>query len=105
MALRKWMFLAALLYLSAIGVHRAVAQSGTTFLKYPRITCASDDGRRHYCRIDTQGYVRMVSQRSSASCIQGRTWGFDKGGIWVTRGCRADFLVGRNGHRPPPRGR
>jgi Protein of unknown function (DUF3011) len=105
MTLRRWMFLAALLYLGVFGVRRAAAQSGTTYFKYPNITCASDDMRRHYCRIDTQGRVRMVNQRSGSPCIQGQTWGFDNSGIWVDRGCRADFVVGRgggSGYYPPP---
>ena len=108
MTMRKWMFLAALLYLGAVGVQRAAAQSGTTSYNYPNITCASDDGRRHYCQIDTQGRARMVNQRSGSPCIQGQTWGFDNRGIWVDRGCRADFVVGRggggNGYYPPPPG-
>jgi len=104
MTMRKWMFLGALLYLGAVGVQRAAAQSGTTSLNYPNITCASDDMRRHYCRIDTQGRVRMVNQRSGSPCVQGQTWGFDNGGIWVDRGCRADFVVGRGGGGYPPPG-
>ncbi len=102
MFMRKWIFLAALLYLGVSGVQKAAAQSGTTYLKYPNITCASDDMKRHYCRIDTQGRVRMVNQRSGSPCIQGQTWGYDGGGIWVDRGCRADFIVGRGGYPPPP---
>jgi hypothetical protein len=98
------MFLAALLYFGAVGVQRASAQSGTTYMKWPNITCASDDMRRHYCRIDTQGRARMVNQRSGSPCIQGQTWGYDNGGIWVDRGCRADFVVGRGGYPPPPPG-
>jgi len=106
MFLRKWMFLGALVYLGIFGAQKVAAQSGTTYLKYPNITCASDDMRRHYCRIDTQGRVRMVNQRSGSPCIQGQTWGFDGGGIWVDRGCRADFVVGRggSGYYPPPPG-
>jgi hypothetical protein len=53
--------------------------------------CASDDGRRHYCNVDTRGGVRLVQQRSGSPCIQGRTWGYDRNGIWVDRGCRAEF--------------
>ena len=53
--------------------------------------CASDDGRRHYCNVDTRGGIRLVQQRSGSPCIQGRTWGYDRNGIWVDRGCRADF--------------
>jgi hypothetical protein len=55
--------------------------------------CASDDMRRHGCSIDTRDGVFIVRQRSEADCIYGRTWGYDRGGIWVDRGCRADFEV------------
>ncbi len=58
------------------------------------IYCASDDGRRHTCAINTNsGNVRLVNQKSGSACVQGRTWGFDRDGIWVDRGCRADFEV------------
>jgi len=59
------------------------------------ITCSSDDGRRNYCNADTRDGVRMVRQRSDAACRQGSTWGYDHRGIWVDRGCRADFETGR----------
>ena len=70
------------------------AQSGITAARGRRVTCASDDGRRHLCRVDTRRGVRMVNQRSGSPCIQGRTWGYDRRGIWVDRGCRADFVLG-----------
>ena len=35
----------------------------------------------------------MIRQRSQAPCIEGQTWGAGKRGIWVDRGCRADFSV------------
>jgi hypothetical protein len=60
-----------------------------------RIYCASDDGRRRTCPVNTGGVVRLVNQRSGASCVRGQTWGFNRNGIWVDRGCRADFEVGR----------
>src|SRR5262249_51845045 len=56
--------------------------------------CASEDGRRHYCAADTRGGVRLSRQHSDAACIAGRTWGYDRRGIWVDRGCRADFVTG-----------
>jgi hypothetical protein len=59
------------------------------------LTCASDDMRRHYCDADTRDGVRLVRQRSQAQCRQGESWGYDRRGIWVDRGCRADFEVGR----------
>lgn len=56
--------------------------------------CASDDFDVHGCPADTYLGVRIVRQRSEAPCIYGRTWGYDQRGIWVDRGCRADFAVG-----------
>jgi hypothetical protein len=63
----------------------AVAQYG--------LTCASEDGHRHYCAADTRGGVTMQHQRSKSACVQGASWGFDQQGVWVDHGCRADFIV------------
>jgi hypothetical protein len=57
------------------------------------VRCESWDGRTAHCRVDTRGGVVLVSQLSRAGCWEGRTWGWDRGGIWVTDGCRADFRV------------
>jgi hypothetical protein len=62
------------------------------------ITCSSDDGRRNYCSIDTGRGVRLSRQISGSPCIQNQTWGFDNRGIWVDRGCRAEFSVGGGGN-------
>lgn len=59
------------------------------------ISCSSDDMHRHYCPADTRGGVQLVKQRSDSSCRQGKSWGYDNRGIWVDKGCRADFQVGR----------
>jgi len=59
------------------------------------IYCASDDGRRNQCNADTRNGVTLVRQRSDAACVEGRTWGSDRRGVWVDRGCRADFALGR----------
>lgn len=61
------------------------------------VTCSSDDGNRHYCVADTRGGVRMYKQLSDARCQEGSTWGYDERGIWVDRGCRADFQTGTGG--------
>jgi Protein of unknown function (DUF3011) len=55
--------------------------------------CASDDGRRNFCQVDTRGGVQLVKQRSGAACRQGYSWDFDERGIWVDHGCRADFVA------------
>ena len=59
------------------------------------ISCSSDDMHKHYCAADTRGGVQLVKQHSDSSCRQGRSWGYDRRGIWVDHGCRADFQVGR----------
>src|ERR1700745_3026214 len=63
------------------------------------VTCSSDNGKRNYCPANTRGGVQMVRQRSDARCTQGYSWGYDQRGIWVDRGCRADFVV-NTGYRP-----
>jgi hypothetical protein len=62
------------------------------------IRCSSDDGRRHVCRADTGRGVKLVQQVSGSRCIEGQTWGYTRDGIWVDRGCRADFQVGAYGN-------
>lgn len=79
--------------------------AGSRCLQAQSFTCSSEDGRRHYCAVNTSGGVRMVRQRSGSPCIQGQTWGYDRRGVWVDRGCRADFVAGGGrpgaGPRPP----
>lgn len=57
------------------------------------ITCSSEDGGRHYCEAETRAGVKLLRQRSGSPCIKDSTWGFDNRGIWVDRGCRADFML------------
>ena len=59
------------------------------------VYCESGDMRRHWCSEGMNASVRLVRQRSDARCVQGRTWGVDRSGIWVDRGCRAVFEVRR----------
>jgi hypothetical protein len=58
------------------------------------VRCESDDGRTRHCPADTRGGVRLSNRLSRTDCIQGRNWGYDASGIWVSGGCRADFTVG-----------
>jgi hypothetical protein len=82
--LRTFLGLAMLLVLTGA---MAMAQSNNVF------TCSSDDGRLHSCRVNTNQPIQFVRQRSDAQCIAGQTYGIDRGGVWVTNGCRADFAV------------
>ena len=57
------------------------------------IYCGSDDMHRHFCPVEIHGRVELVNQKSGSQCIQDSTWGYDARGIWVDRGCRADFAI------------
>ncbi len=50
--------------------------------------------QRAYKRISTKGGVRLHKQLSREACVEGVSWGFDRDGIWVDQGCRAEFAVG-----------
>mgnify|MGYP000982550290 CR=1 FL=1 len=54
--------------------------------------CESKDGRTAHC--NSYGTARLVRQLSDSPCIQGRTWGADSRGVWVSGGCRAIFQSG-----------
>ncbi len=55
--------------------------------------CESDSGRTRQCRVDEPGRATLVRQLSSSPCVAGRTWGQDQGGIWVSNGCRGEFVI------------
>ncbi len=57
------------------------------------LLCESENGRRKYCSADTRFGVNVFRQISESDCIYNRTWGFDSGGVWVTSGCRAEFIL------------
>ena len=90
--------------MSALGII-ALAMTAAPVARAQTITCSSDNMRRNYCPVNTNGaQIRLVRQRSDARCIQGSTWGWDRRGIWVDRGCRADFVITYRPMRPvrPP---
>jgi Protein of unknown function (DUF3011) len=74
-------------------VIRAAPQAAPVGAVAGTIYCASDDMQRHGCPVDARGGVELVRQHSGSPCIYGRTWGYDDRGVWVDRGCRADFAV------------
>ncbi|MEP6907477.1 MAG: DUF3011 domain-containing protein [Pseudoxanthomonas sp.] len=59
-----------------------------------RYRCESDGNRQRYCRMETRGGVELVRQLSSTPCIRGRNWDYDRNGVWVSHGCRAEFSTG-----------
>lgn len=58
-----------------------------------QVRCESQDARRVHCAMDTSRGVLLVRQLSGNACIRESDWGVDAGGVWVARGCRAEFRV------------
>jgi hypothetical protein len=58
-----------------------------------QLNCSSDKYRYTVCPADIRGGVRLVRQVSRSDCAHGWTWGTTRDAIWVSEGCRADFLV------------
>jgi hypothetical protein len=79
--------------LAVFGLVAVITMAPRPALAQHSISCSSDDGKRHYCEVDTRGGVSMTRQRSDAGCEEGFSWGYDRQGIWVDHGCRADFAV------------
>lgn len=57
------------------------------------LRCESSDGRTRECAVDASGGVRLLRQLSRAACVEGETWGRMRHSIWVTQGCRGEFLA------------
>ena len=82
MNLHRFAWLAGSILLLAAGA--AAAQS--------RIECESRDYQYQFCATpDGVTRARLVEQRSRSACIEGRSWGYDRRGIWVSGGCEGVF--------------
>jgi hypothetical protein len=57
------------------------------------IVCESRDFHYNYCGVRVRRGVQIVEQISRTECVEGRTWGWDRGGVWVDQGCKAAFTV------------
>lgn len=84
--------------------HFGPGQSGSRPGAGQRVRCESNDGRTNYCDIDSRGGVVLVRQLSRGACIEGRTWGSDRRGVWVSQGCRAEFEARGGGWGGPGNG-
>ena len=60
------------------------------------IRCDSKGFGYNYCRVDTDGRVELVEKHGLFACNEGRSWGYDKHGVWVNKGCSATFRVGKD---------
>jgi hypothetical protein len=58
------------------------------------IRCESEKNRRRRCDAGfAVGRAVVERQLSDVRCDKGNSWGTDNRGVWVDRGCRADFRV------------
>lgn len=72
----------------------AVSSGGPYAAPEPwHVRCESDDGHARHCAMDTSRGVRIARQLSKSPCLEGRSWGYDARGVWVDRGCRAEFAI------------
>ncbi len=60
------------------------------------VRCESNDNRQRVCATGWRS-ARLSRQISSTQCVQNRNWGSRNGQVWVSGGCRADFVDGRGG--------
>lgn len=60
------------------------------------IRCESNDNRQRVCSTGWSS-ARLSRQISNTRCIEGSTWGSRNGAVWVSGGCRAEFVQGRGG--------
>lgn len=58
-----------------------------------KLVCASDDRQRKRCEVTVDNGVDLLRQLSRTRCVKEANWGWDHAGIWVDKGCRAEFGV------------
>ncbi|MCK9538707.1 DUF3011 domain-containing protein [Dokdonella sp.] len=61
------------------------------------LRCGSPQYRYNFCQVDTGrgSRVHIRRQLSDTRCVEGRNWGWNRGGIWVDQGCSGEFVVER----------
>ena len=57
------------------------------------VRCESDRGRERRCEVGVWKGAQLTKQLSKTPCVEGHNWGWDQRGVWVSRGCRAEFVV------------
>lgn len=63
--------------------------------------CESQRDSYTLCRLDkpVDGVIVLHRQLSSADCVYQETWGHNAQGIWVDKGCRAEFTARASAHQ------
>lgn len=84
--------------LMALGGDLSQAQS----VPSDRVTCESIAERWQQCALPAEGEAVLLRQLSRNACVRNHSWGQDDGGVWVSRGCRAEFAVLGHGNEAAP---
>lgn len=81
----------------------------TTSATAYQMECSSSNYKYNYCRASGAVFNAAITRQMSrppGDCVYGRSWGWDRFGVWVNHGCRAAFevrLAGAPPGPPPPR--
>jgi Protein of unknown function (DUF3011) len=61
------------------------------------IGCSSEGYGYRFCSVDVGhgGRVSLERQVSGSPCVEGRTWGWNRAGVWVNQGCSGTFTIDR----------
>ena len=61
------------------------------------VSCGSPQYQQYFCQVDVGGggRVYLSRQTSNTACVEGRTWGWNRAGIWVDQGCGGVFTIDR----------
>jgi hypothetical protein len=57
------------------------------------ISCDSKNNKYRFCQVPIRNYAQLVHQRSRSACRFNKSWGYDRRGVWVKKGCRGDFAI------------
>ncbi len=57
------------------------------------ISCDSSKNKYRHCPVRIQNRVELVRKKSKSACRFNKTWGYDRRGVWVNKGCRAEFAI------------
>jgi hypothetical protein len=60
-----------------------------------KLICESADGQKKICQVDASHGVGLLRQIGETDCVLNKSWGYGRDGIWVSEGCRAEFVVAK----------
>jgi hypothetical protein len=66
------------------------------------VTCQSQRDREDFCPAPIAGNVVVARQLSDTRCVEGRNWSWNRDGVRVRDGCRAEFEFTRRGGELDP---